>query len=75
MLLDHIDHIVQVIGVDYVGLGSDFDGFGGPPPVGLEDVSHVPSVTAGLLQRGYRAEEVRKILGGNWLRVIEQVMG
>jgi membrane dipeptidase len=75
MLLDHVDHIVQVIGIDHVGLGSDFDGFGDPPPVGLEDVSCVPNVTAALLKRGYGADDVRKILGGNWLRVIRQVMG
>jgi len=75
MLLDHVDHIVRVAGLDHVGLGSDFDGFGDPPPVGLEDVSCVPNVTAGLLERGYGAEDVRKMLGGNWLRVIRQVVG
>jgi membrane dipeptidase len=75
MLLDHVDHIVQVIGVDHVGLGSDFDGFSDPPPTGLEDASCVPNITAALLERGYSAEDVRKILGGNWLRVIRQVMG
>jgi len=74
-LLDHVDHIVKVAGIDHVGLGSDFDGFGGPPPVGLEDVSCLPNITSGLLERGYGAQEVRKILGGNWLRVIRQVMG
>jgi membrane dipeptidase len=75
MLLDHIDHMVAVMGVDHVGLGSDFDGFGGNPPVGLEDVSAMPNVTAGLLARGYAAEDVRKILGGNWLRVLREVTG
>ena len=75
MLIDHIDHIVKVAGIDCVGLGSDFDGFFGPPPVGLEDVSCVPNITARLLERGYSAQDVRKILGGNWLRVIRQVMG
>jgi membrane dipeptidase len=75
MLIDHIDHVVHIAGIDHVGLGSDFDGFGGPPPTGLEDVSCVPNVTARLLERGYGAEDVRKILGGNWLRVIRQVMG
>ncbi|MBN1582275.1 MAG: membrane dipeptidase, partial [Anaerolineae bacterium] len=74
-VLDHVDHIVRVIGVDHVGLGSDFDGFGGPPPVGLEDVSCTPNVTAGLLERGYGAQDVKKILGGNWLRVIRSVVG
>lgn len=75
MLLDHIDHMVGVMGVDHVGLGSDFDGFGGPPPLGLEDVSYTPNVTKGLLARGYSAEDVTKILGGNWLRVIREVVG
>jgi len=75
MLLDHIDHIVKVAGVEHVGLGSDFDGFFGPPPVGLEDVTCVPNITAALLRRGYDEDAVVKILGGNWLRVIRQVMG
>jgi membrane dipeptidase len=75
MLLDHIDHMVAVMGVDHVGLGSDFDGFGGAPPVGLEDVSAMPNITAGLLARDYPAEDVRKILGGNWLRVLRTVTG
>ena len=75
MLVDHIDHIVKVAGIDHVGLGSDFDGFGGPPPTGLEDVSRMPNMTARLLARGYREAQVRQILGGNWLRVIRQVMG
>ena len=75
MLLDHVDHMVKVMGADHVGLGSDFDGFGGPSPVGLEDASCLPNVTAGLLARGYSVEDVAKILGGNWLRVIRQVVG
>ena len=75
MLLDHVDHMVKVMGVDHVGLGSDFDGFGGAPPVGLEDVSCTPNVTAGLLARGYGDEDVLKILGGNWLRVLREVTG
>ena len=74
-LLDHIDHIVQVAGVDHVGLGSDFDGFDDTPPAGLEDVTCFPAITAGLLARGYSEEAVRKILGGNFLRVFEQVAG
>jgi len=74
-LLDHIDHIVRVAGVDHVGLGSDFDGFSPPPPVGLEDVTHLPGITAGLVQRGYSEAHVRKILGENFLRVFRQVVG
>ena len=51
-LLDHIDHMVKVAGIDHVGLGSDFDGFWSPPPVGLEDATRFPNITAGLLERG-----------------------
>jgi membrane dipeptidase len=73
-VLNHIDYIVKTIGVDHVGLGSDFDGFGGVLP-GLEDVSHLPALTAGLVARGYSDEQVTKILGGNYLRVFRQVAG
>jgi membrane dipeptidase len=73
-VLDHVDYMVKTIGVDHVGLGSDFDGFGGVLP-GLEDVSHLPALTAGLVARGYTDEDVAKILGGNWLRVFRQVAG
>lgn len=75
MLLDHIDHIVRIAGIDHVGLGSDWDGFFSDPPVGLQDVSQTPNLTAGLLARGYSPQDVQKILGGNWLRVIRQVIG
>jgi membrane dipeptidase len=74
-LLDHIDHIVRTTDVDHVGLGSDFDGFPPPPLVGLEDVTCVPGITAGLVERGYSADSIRKILGGNLLRVFRQVAG
>jgi len=71
--LDHVDHIVRVAGVDHVGLGSDFDGFPeGKVNAGLEDVTKMPNITAGLLSRGYKPAEVKKILGGNFLRVFRQ---
>lgn len=73
-VLDHVDYIVKTIGVDHVGLGSDFDGFGGVLP-GLEDVSRLPALTEGLVARGYTDEQVAKILGGNYLRVFRQVAG
>ncbi len=73
-VLDHIDYIVKTIGLDHVGLGSDFDGFDGVLP-GLEDVSHLPALTAGLVARGYSDEKVAQILGGNYLRVFRQVAG
>ncbi|HEY8418722.1 MAG TPA: dipeptidase [Limnochordales bacterium] len=69
----HIDHIVALVGPDHVGLGSDFDGIDGTP-VGLEDVSRLPAVTEALLARGYDEDSVRKILGGNFLRVFQQVL-
>lgn len=75
-ILDHIDHMVRVMGDDHVGLGSDFDGFfGEEKTVGLEDVSRMPAITAGLLERGYSEASVEKILGGNFLRVFRQVVG
>ena len=69
-VLDHIDHAVEVAGVDHVGLGSDFDGVPSLP-AGLEDVTRLPWITYGLLKRGHSEDAVRKILGGNTLRVLE----
>jgi membrane dipeptidase len=66
---DHIDHIREVAGIDHVGIGSDFDG-GEPLPDGLQDVSAFPGLIAELLRRGYSDEDVRKVAGGNVLRVM-----
>ncbi len=74
-LLDHVGHIVKVAGVDHVGLGSDFDGYDSAQLIGMPDVTHLPAITEGLVARGYGEEAIRKILGGNWLRVFEQVAG
>jgi membrane dipeptidase len=68
VILDHIDHIAKVAGVEHVGLGSDYDGISTLPKQ-LEDVSTYPYITQGLLDRGYSHEEVKKILGGNLMRV------
>ena len=68
---DHVDHLVKVAGIDHVGIGSDFDGIS-TTPVGLEDVSMFPNLTAELLRRGYSDGDVEKILGLNVLRVMEQ---
>jgi membrane dipeptidase len=73
-VLDHIDYIVGRIGVDHVGIGSDFDGYEGVTQ-GMEDMSHLPALTAGLVERGYDEISVRKILGLNLLRVFRQVVG
>ncbi|MGA8939391.1 MAG: dipeptidase [Acidobacteriaceae bacterium] len=73
-LIDHIDHVVQVAGIDHVGLGSDFDGF---PilPEGLNSAADLPKITAALVKRGYRADQLTKLLGGNLLRVFADVQG
>ncbi len=68
----HIDHIVALVGAEHIGLGSDFDGISRWPR-GLEDASCFPNLTDALLRRGYRSEDVRAILGGNFLRVLRQV--
>lgn len=68
-LVDHIDHIAKVAGIDHVGIGSDYDGISMLPEQ-LEDVSTYPYITQALLDRGYTAEQIRKILGGNMLRVM-----
>jgi len=73
LLIDHIDHIAKVAGVDHVGLGSDFDGVSGQLPEGLDSAADLPKITAALMARGYSAEDCRKILGGNLLRVFREV--
>ncbi len=77
LLLDHIDHIVRVAGIDHVGLGSDFEGFPITPydMPELADASGLPHLTEGLLRRGYSPDEVGKILGGNFLHVFREVVG
>lgn len=70
---DHIDHVVRLVGADYVGLGSDFDGVGDSLPTGLKDVSYYPNLIFELLKRGYSEEDIRKICGENLLRVWSQV--
>jgi membrane dipeptidase len=70
LLLDHLDYIVKMIGVDHVGLGSDFDGIESAPQE-LDDVTDFPLITKGLLERGYNKKEIKKILGGNYLRIFQ----
>ena len=70
LLIDHIDYIVKLIGVDHVGLGSDFDGISSAPKE-LKDVTTFPLITKALLKRGYSKSDVRKILGENFLRVFK----
>src|SRR5437879_4436638 len=72
-LIDHIDHIARVAGIDHVGLGSDFDGVSGATPEGIDSAADLPRITQALLDRGYSADDIRKILGENLLRVFRQV--
>lgn len=75
-MLDHVDHISKVVGVEHVGLGLDFDGMGGAGGNGvLRDVSEVPLIAEGLVQRGYSDDEVKMILGENFMRVFNRVIG
>jgi len=70
-LIDHIDHIAKVAGTDHVGLGSDFDGVSSTPQ-GIDSAADLPKITQALLDRGYSADDIRKILGGNLLRVFAE---
>ena len=70
---EHIEYLVKIVGVDYVGLGSDFDGTK-VLPLGLEGIDKVPNITEEMLNRGYKTEEIKKILGENWLRVFKNVV-
>jgi len=73
LLLDHLDYIVRLIGVDHVGLGSDFDGISSSPQQ-LDDVTGLPLITKALLERGYKKKDIQKILGGNFIRVFKANM-
>ena len=72
-VIRNIEHVVQLVGVDYVGLGSDFDGVGDSLPHGLKDVSYYPNLIFELLRRGYSEEDIEKICSGNVLRVWSNV--
>jgi membrane dipeptidase len=71
-LIDHIDHVAKVAGIDHVGLGSDFDGVTSLPD-GIDSVADLPKITQALYQRGYTREQILKILGGNFMRVMREV--
>ena len=72
-VLDHFDRVVKLVGIDHVGIGSDYDGVGDTLPVGLKDVSTYPVLIQGLLDRGYSQKDIQKILGGNLIRVWKEV--
>ncbi len=69
----HIDHVVQLVGIDHVGLGSDFDGVGDSLPTGLKDASEMPNLIEALLDKGYSEDDIRKICSGNLMRVWKEV--
>ncbi|HMH11883.1 MAG TPA: dipeptidase [Edaphobacter sp.] len=71
-LIDHFDHVIKVAGIDHVGIGTDFDGIP-VPPEGIESAADLPKITAALMARGYSAEDMKKLLGGNLLRVFHDV--
>jgi membrane dipeptidase len=72
VLIDHIDYVKKLVGAEYVGLGSDFDGIESAPK-GLDDVTDIPKITKALVERGYSKKDIRKILGGNFERVFNAV--
>jgi membrane dipeptidase len=73
--IDHVDHLVSVAGIEHVGLGSDFDGFEADRGLLMPDCSQLPALTAGLAGRGYTEAGIRAIMGGNWLRVMKEILG
>ncbi len=73
MVLDHVDHVKNLVGIDYVGIGSDYDGVGDSLPRDLKDVSYFPHFIQGLMNRGYTDSEIKKVLSGNTMRVWKEV--
>ena len=73
VLVDHLDHVARVAGIDHVGIGSDFDGINAVPE-GMEDVTRLPRIAQALLDRGYSEGDVKKVLGGNMMRVMQEVL-
>jgi membrane dipeptidase len=71
-VIEHIDYVAKVAGIDHVGLGSDFDGFS-LLPKGIASAADLPKLTAALMERGYTADQMKKVLGGNLLRVMNAV--
>ena len=72
-VLDHIDYVKNLVGIDYIGIGSDYDGVGDSLPVGLKDVASYPNLVQGLLDRGYSEADIKKILNENLIRVWREV--
>ena len=75
LLMEHLEHMISVAGIDHVGLGSDFDGYDDEDGIAMTSVLEIPEITAYLRKTGRTEEDIAKIMGGNWLRVIEAVCG
>ena len=73
LVLDHFEHVINLVGIDHVGIGSDFDGVSGILPETLKDVASYPNLIVGLLERGYSEAEIEKLLSGNIMRVWQKV--
>lgn len=73
-VVDHIEHVINLVGIDYVGIGSDYDGIFSAQPSDLPDVSSYPVIVYELLKRGYSEKDIKKILSGNFLRVWDKVI-
>jgi len=71
-LIDHFDHVAKTAGIDHVGIGSDFDGFA-LLPEGIHSAADLPKITAALMERGYTPDQLKKLLGGNLLRLFAEV--
>ena len=72
-LIDHIDYIKKLVGIDHVGIGSDYDGTGRLAPKGLETAEGFPLIIYHMLKRGYKKKEIKKVMGGNFLRLLKKV--
>jgi membrane dipeptidase len=72
-VMDNFEHVIKLVGIEHVGIGSDFDGVGDSLPIGFKDVSQYPALVAAFLERGYSEDDIRKVLGGNLMRVWREV--
>ncbi len=73
LVIKHLEHAASIAGIDFVGLGSDYDGID-HTPLGLEDISKLPSIVDKLIKRGWQEEDIRKVMGGNFIRVLKEVL-
>jgi membrane dipeptidase len=72
-VMDNFEHVIKLVGIEHVGIGSDFDGVGDSLPIGFKDVSQYPALIAKFLERGYSEADIRAVMGGNLMRVWREV--